>query len=187
MQFASRAACLTLILLSAEEFTGVNCETLRGECYKEPCKNGGSCAQGKEPADFSCTCPEEWTGMYYVDTSLLWYFLFSLLEIWFRSEEILNCFHREDVSLKINSLLESVTILKWIKVSQSPVFWKQIQGKNIDRNSITSDAWCPPGPTCEEAVVPCDLLDCANDGVCEKRGDSAFCECPIGYGGFFTV
>lgn len=31
-------------------------------CYKEPCKNDGSCAQGQDPADFSCTCPETWTG-----------------------------------------------------------------------------------------------------------------------------
>ena len=78
----------------------MNCETRRGECYREPCKNGGVCAQGQDPDDFSCTCPEEWTG-----------------------------------------------------------------------------------DTCEDPVDPCELLDCTNGGTCEKLGDTATCDCPIGYGG----
>ena len=44
-----------------------------------------------------------------------------------------------------------------------------------------------PGPTCEEAVDPCELLECTNGGVCETLGDSATCDCPIGYGGLCAI
>ena len=44
-----------------------------------------------------------------------------------------------------------------------------------------------PGPTCEEAVDPCELLDCMNGGECIKLGDTASCSCPMGYEGSFAL
>ena len=44
-----------------------------------------------------------------------------------------------------------------------------------------------PGPTCEEAVDPCELLDCINGGECIKLGDTASCSCPMGYEGLFLI
>ncbi len=48
-------------------FFGVKCEQRHSACALESrdapyCRNGGVCADSHTPYEFTCVCPEEWTG-----------------------------------------------------------------------------------------------------------------------------
>lgn len=50
----------TAVCTCAAGFTGGNCSQNVNDCQPDPCQNGGACADLTN--DFTCDCPNGWTG-----------------------------------------------------------------------------------------------------------------------------